>query len=217
MTILTAAVIAGFAVSAPRAKAATGSLTQVNDFGSNPGNLKMYKYVPNNLDTSNPHPLVVCLHGGAQGAQDIGDSTGYNELAKRRGFYMVYPEQRIGNNLCSCFNWFLLGDQEREHEEPLLIKQMVDYMKSNYNVDSDRVYVSGFSAGGYMVPVMLATYPDVFDGGVIMSGGPYKAARNVIEAFRVMWRCPDMPPSYWGALVRSAYWSYSGDYPEVSI
>src|SRR3954447_16827750 len=44
--------------------ALAASPVQVTSFGSNPGNLSMFKYIPSNL--KNPAPLVVVLHGCLQ-------------------------------------------------------------------------------------------------------------------------------------------------------
>lgn len=187
----------------------------VEDFGSNPGDLKMYKHVPDGEPTGSP--LVVVLHGCDQTAQYIADLSGYNEMADEYGFYVVYPQQRLTNNMARCFNWFSGADLERREGEPASIKKMVDYMKSNHEIDSDRIYVAGLSAGGYMSAILMATYPDVFDAGAIIAGGPYKAATNLQEGMSVTGSCPDRSPKEWGEIVRNAYPGYEGDYPELSI
>ena len=76
----------------------------------------------------------------------------------------MFPEQGSANNQNACFNWFEPGDIRRGAGEALSIKQMVDKMISDYDLDPERVFVTGLSAGGYMTTVMLATYPDVFAG-----------------------------------------------------
>ena len=50
------------------------ALTQVSGFGSNPGNLLMYKYVPAGLPSG--APLVVALHGCTQQASAYDAETG---------------------------------------------------------------------------------------------------------------------------------------------
>jgi PKD repeat protein len=59
-------------------------------------------------------------------------------------------------------------------------------VKSNENVDEDRVYVAGFSAGAYMVPNLLVEYADVFAAGGIHSGGMYDVAESQIEGNQVI-------------------------------
>ncbi len=56
--------------------------------------------------------------------------------------------------------------------EIALIVEMVNRMKSDFSIDDQRIYVEGLSAGGWMVPVLLATYPELFAGGATNAGGP---------------------------------------------
>jgi poly(3-hydroxybutyrate) depolymerase len=51
---------------------------------------------------------------------------------------------------------------QRGSGEPAIIDGMVNAVEQSYSVDTHRVYVAGFSAGGAMANVMGATYPDVF-------------------------------------------------------
>ena len=67
-----------------------------------------------------------------------------------------------------------------------------------------------------MTSVMLATYPDVFAGGAIIAGLPYRAATNVQQAFENMYQCPPRPARAWGDLVRRAS-PHKGPWPRVSV
>src|SRR4051812_14201494 len=61
------AACAAFGLTAGATIARSGTLSEVPSFGSNPGKLKMFKYVPTRLQE--PAPLVVVLHGCNQSAQ----------------------------------------------------------------------------------------------------------------------------------------------------
>jgi poly(hydroxyalkanoate) depolymerase family esterase len=189
-------------------------LTQVTSFGTNPGNLKMWKYVPAGVPAN--APLVVAMHGCAQTA-DAYTNTGWNALADQLKFYVVYPETNSNNNATSCFNWFEPGDIARGQGEALSIKQMVDKMKTDHSIDASRVFVTGLSAGAAMTHVMAAVYPDVFSGAAIMSGVPYKCALTMNDAFSCMNPGADKTASAWGDLVRGAWSGYTGRYPKISI
>src|SRR5215217_1918688 len=169
--------------SEPELRQSEQGLTQVTGFGSNPGNLAMYRHVPTGVPAN--APLVVVLHGCTQNATGM-EASGWTAAANVYKFYVVYPQQSSGNNATSCFNWFEPGDIARGSGEALSIKQMVDAMKAAYSIDASRVYVVGFSAGGYMAPALLATYPDVFSAGAINAGGPYKCATTMNAAFSCM-------------------------------
>lgn len=189
-------------------------LTQVTSFGTNPGALNMWKYVPASVPAN--APLVVVLHGCTQTA-DAYTAAGWNALADVLKFHVLYPEQVSGNNQNKCFNWFELGDITRGQGEALSIKQMVDKMKVDHSIDSARVYVTGLSAGGAMTHVMAATYPDVFAGAAVMAGIPYKCATSMTDAFSCMSPGVDKTPQQWGDLVRNAFAGYTGPYPKISI
>jgi poly(hydroxyalkanoate) depolymerase family esterase len=192
----------------------SAGLTQVTSFGTNPGNLNMYKYVPAGVPAN--APLVVAMHGCTQTASAY-QSAGWNALADLLKFYVVYPEQKSANNQNSCFNWFEVGDIARGQGEALSIKQMVDNMKASHSIDSGRVFVTGLSAGAAMTGVMAATYPDVFSGAAIMAGIPYKCATTMTDAFSCMSPGADKTPTQWGDLVRGAFSGYTGPWPKISI
>ncbi|WP_202867781.1 PHB depolymerase family esterase [Kribbella pittospori] len=80
------------------------NLVEITGFGSNPGNLKMYRYTPPGPAVG--RPVVVALHGCTQSASAYDDEPGWVALAQREGFAVVLPEQQSANNASKCFNWF---------------------------------------------------------------------------------------------------------------
>ncbi len=219
---LTAAVAVGAAVvllaalsvvamSSPARAAATPQ--EVTGFGSNPGNLRMFRYVPPELPGG--RPVVVAMHGCTQNAATYAADTGWMRLADTYKFSVVFPQQQTANNMNACFNWFEAGDTRRDSGEALSIKQMVDRTKRDNG--STSAYVSGLSAGGGMSSAMLAAYPDVFSGGGIIAGLPYGCANSVASAFTCMSPGVNKSPKEWGDKVRAAFPSYSGPRPKVSI
>ncbi|MDP1910436.1 MAG: PHB depolymerase family esterase, partial [Hyphomicrobium sp.] len=159
-------------------------LKELNEFGSNPGNLIVRTFVP---DTIKPNaPLVVVLHGCTQNAALYDTGSGWSDLAEREGFALLYPEQQRSNNANLCFNWYQPGDAARGKGEALSISQMVAHMTAQHGLDPSRVFVTGLSAGGAMASVMLATYPDLFAGGAVIAGLPFASARTLPEALERM-------------------------------
>jgi poly(hydroxyalkanoate) depolymerase family esterase len=189
-----------------------GQLTEVHEFGSNPGALRMFKYVP-----ANPEPaLVVVLHGCTQAAEDYNFGAGWSTLADRYGFMLLLPEQTPANNANKCFNWFLPHHCAREKGEAMSIRQMVETMIREHRIDRGRVFINGLSAGGAMSCVMLATYPDTFAAGAVIAGLPFGTAKNVNEAFESMFQVRVRSAPEWGDLVRAAS-PHRGPWPRLSV
>jgi len=117
-------------------------LTEVHGFGSNPGTLRMFKYVPAQPEQT----LVVVLHGGTQMAASYDLGAGWSTLAERYGFVLLLPQQQPANNPHRCFNWFLADDIERDKGEALSIRQMVEAIIRDHDIDRGRVFVTGLSA-----------------------------------------------------------------------
>jgi poly(hydroxyalkanoate) depolymerase family esterase len=202
--------------AAPTTNAHAGRLSPLTDFGSNPGSLKAYRYVPAD-DVRKGAALVVVLHGCGQSAAGYDQGAGWSHLAEEYGFVLLYPEQTRANNPNGCFNWFDQGHSRREAGEALSIRQMVSCTLERYpQIDSNKVFVTGLSAGGAMAAVMLAAYPDVFAAGAIIAGLPYGTAETVPQAFDRM-RGHGFPDSQQlEALVRDAS-DHEGPWPALSI
>jgi poly(hydroxyalkanoate) depolymerase family esterase len=200
------------ASAAPSATAP--SLREIATFGSNPGELRMFAYVPPAIG---PQPaLVVALHGCTQNARAFTVGTGWCDAADRHGFVVICPEQRTSNNPKNCFSWFLPTDIARDSGEALSIRQMIDKAVAEFGIDQKRIFITGLSAGGAMASVMLATYPEVFAGGAIIGGLPYGTAANVQEALDAMFN--DRVPSAraLGDRVRAAS-KNQGRWPRISV
>ena len=192
----------------------TDRLTDLPDFGTNPGMLRARIYVPANL--ADNAPLVVVLHGCTQSAAGYDQGSGWSALADLHGFAVLFPEQQRANNANLCFNWFVPEDTRRDSGEALSIRQMVEAMVVAHGIDRRRIFVTGLSAGGAMASVMLATYPDVFAGGAIIAGLPYGSAATIPEAFDRMRGHGGPSDQALQTLLRGAS-DHDGPWPTISV
>jgi feruloyl esterase len=191
----------------------TAALAEAS-FSPNPGNLSMFRYLPNGLKAGSP--LVVVLHGCGQTASGYAAGAGWCELAKELGFALLAPEQKAVNNPNNCFGWFNPEDTSRGQGECASIAAMIRKMVETDRLDGARVFVTGLSAGGAMTAAMLSTYPELFAGGAIIAGLPFGAAQNVRDALETMRSAPLRTPQQWGDPVRTAS-GHVGPWPKVSV
>jgi len=195
---------------------AHATLTQVTSFGSNPGALAMYEYVPANLPAN--QPLVVVLHGCTQTASSMVEA-GWNALADQYQFAVLYPQQQSANNPVECFNWAGeygdVANLTRGQGENQSIMSMIDTEIATHHVDTTRVYVAGFSAGAAFTAVLAATWPDRIAAAAVMSGVAYRCATSVADAYTCQSPGTSKTPAAWGDLVRAA--STVGHFPRMQL
>ncbi len=100
-------------------------------------------HVPKQYDPLRPTPLVVALHGGGRGGADESIVTGsgeqampfYQRLAEAWGWIVVCPTA-------------LAAPWSHRKNEPWM-DALLDEMRCLYNVDENRIYLTGHSMGGF--------------------------------------------------------------------
>ncbi|NYV76837.1 PHB depolymerase family esterase [Streptomyces sp. UH6] len=206
--------LAGFLLSAPNAQAA--SLTEVTNFGNNPGNLRMYEYVPASAGAR--PPVVVAVHYCTGTGPGFHSGTEFASLADRYGFIVVYPDANVSGQ---CFD--VSSPQALRHDggsDPTSIASMVRSVVQRHGADASRVYVTGASSGAMMTNVLLGDYPDVFKAGASFMGVPFGCFATTDGSG---WNsaCANgqisRTPQQWGDLVRAAYPGYDGPRPRVQL
>jgi poly(hydroxyalkanoate) depolymerase family esterase len=147
---------------------------------------RSYKvYVPARA-LAEPRSLLIMLHGCTQDPDDFAAGTRMNQLAEEYGFLVAYPGQPKSANPSSCWNWFNPRDQMRGTGEPAIIAALTANLITEYNIDRQRVFAAGLSAGGGMAAILGATYQDLYSGIGVHSGLPYRAASDVVSALAMM-------------------------------
>ena len=116
-------------------------------------------------------PLLFVLHGGGGNATNLQSSTfnRFNELADSQGFIVVYPEgfEKQWNDGRDVTGIATAWDENID--DVGFISEIVSILNRDYNIESNRIFTSGISNGGFMSSRLLCDRADLFRGGAIIT------------------------------------------------
>lgn len=106
------------------------------------------QYLPNNYNSSTESlPLVFVLHGLDGSAQQI-TSSGFNSIADTARFIPIYPQGKLnGFGQASWNNGTMVASNA---DDVGFIDTLIQHFEQQYNINSQKIYVCGFSEGGIM-------------------------------------------------------------------
>jgi poly(hydroxyalkanoate) depolymerase family esterase len=143
-------------------------------------------YLPPKNDFE-PMPLVVMLHGCKQNADEFAQGTRINLLADRYGFAVLYPEQSKHDHAHRCWRWYDDSGGGGGGEAASVVS-LVNAIVEQHDLDSERVYLAGMSAGAGLAALLAVRYPHVFAAVGLHSGVVFGEANSAIGAMDVMRR-----------------------------
>ncbi len=106
-------------------------------------------YVPALYDSNNPAPLVFALHGGGGTGKRMDKLTGFDALADRHGFIVIYPDA-VDKNWNDGRDLTNYRSQRENIDDVGFISALIDTISDQYTVDRTRVYTTGASNGAMM-------------------------------------------------------------------
>ena len=119
---------------------------------------KYLLYLPANFDESAPVPLVVALHGLTNNGNILFESSQFSIIADTANFVLAFPTA-LTNSLgqTAWNNGLIVGSGA---DDTGFLREMIGTISSEYNIDSDRVYMTGFSMGGFMSNRMACEFSE---------------------------------------------------------
>lgn len=127
-------------------------------------------YLPQSYNSSKKWPLILSLHGSGERGNNI-------ENVKKYGIHKILRENND-------FPFVVISPQCPSGEiwemQFSLLKELLNDIENNYNIDSERIYLTGYSMGGYGAWNFAILNPEIFAAIVPVSGGaisPQKALR----------------------------------------
>ena len=137
-------------------------------------------YVPKDYDCGEMYPLVVFLHGSEERGDD-------NEAQLKNGLQVMFNDvtSPIYDSIviapqCPRESWWTLANigtrsctiaGTPESRELIAVLKIMDELCGFYNVDRDRVYVTGISMGGFGTWDLLSRHGARFAAGMPICGG----------------------------------------------
>ena len=100
-------------------------------------------YRPTGWDKIKKMPLVLLLHGAGGDAEMMEQLTGFMAIAEREKFMLAYPEGMSQQ-------WNDGRGRNENINDVEFIRALIGFLKNEYNIDSNKVYVAGMSNGGFM-------------------------------------------------------------------
>jgi poly(3-hydroxybutyrate) depolymerase len=133
-------------------------------------------FIPENYNSSTSYPLVLCLHGSGEIGTD-------NEIHIRLHRLATSWADTINQNRWPCFvvapqcppdDYWVYDtfiDSVPISQALLASKNLLDTLATEFNIDQNRLYVTGLSMGGFATWDLIARYPNTFAGAIPMSAG----------------------------------------------
>lgn len=119
-------------------------------------------YIPEGYDKNRAYPLLVYLHGSGQDDRILEKSDFIKD-----GYIVIAPN---GRGVSNCYY-----TEESQQD----IREAIDDVEREFNIDKGRVVLSGFSMGGYGVFRTFIENPDRYSAIAIISGHPDLARKMV--------------------------------------
>ena len=95
------------------------------------------------MDNSQGVPLVLCFHGGGDSAMCMVALSDWHLVVAKYNFLLVSVENHLNSTATETMS-------------------LIAHLKEKYNIDSERIYATGFSMGGCKSWDMYQEYPTVF-------------------------------------------------------
>lgn len=148
-------------------------------------------HVPPGYTGNKALPLVMVLHGCNQTHRDIKAISAFDTISDRAGFLVVYPFVRAVNGYFgmgnqNCWGWWLPSEIRSGAGEVEDLWQIIEEIKTHYNVDSQRIHVTGLSSGAGMTVAMLVAHAGRIASGATVAGVPYYETSRAVKVLQLL-------------------------------
>lgn len=130
-----------------------------------------------------PRPVIINIHGGPEGQSQPGYLGANNYYLNELGVVLIYPNVR---GSAGYGRTFLNLDNGSKREDSVKdIGALIDWIKTQPNLDASRIMVTGGSYGGYMTLATMTHYSDKLRCGLDIVGiSNFRTFLERTEAYR---------------------------------
>lgn len=115
------------------------------------GGVERRALVVNAIADGRVRPAVLVLHGGAGSAEEQRHKTGFDEVALRENFIVVYPEGTEWKPGRHAWNTgYLQRHQVGQADDIRFLDTLINRLVERYGADPSRIYMTGGSNGAMM-------------------------------------------------------------------
>jgi polyhydroxybutyrate depolymerase len=114
---------------------------------------KYAMHFPPNFTNTDLVPILFMLHGGGGTMLNAQNFTNLNQVSNANGFIAVYPEG-YGVIPSGGFSWADGRGTSADIagiDDLGFINKLLDTLMANYTIDTNKIYICGFSNGGFMI------------------------------------------------------------------
>ena len=104
-------------------------------------------YVPASYTAGTDVPLIINLHGYTSNASEQMAYGDFRSISDTAGFIVVHPQGTLDNQSTTHWN---VGWGGSTVDDVGFLSALIDDLASQYSIDTDRVYSTGMSNGGFM-------------------------------------------------------------------
>jgi predicted peptidase len=150
-------------------------------YGNDKGDTLLYRQLYPDSDTLRKYPLVIFLHGSGERGHDNDAQLKWGVMNFATDQNMVlHPAFVIAPQCPEGSSWSNLSRDRNKLEVTLqttptkpmeLLIGLIHKMIKTFNIDSNRIYITGLSMGGFGTYDAIERYPHLFAAAVPVCGG----------------------------------------------
>ncbi len=126
-----------------------------------------YLFVPPGVSAQHPAPLIITLHGSGRDGKTL--VAQWQDLAEKEGIVLAGPDSSDSVHWAS------------PQDGPLLLRDLVEEIKSKYPIDPRRVYLLGHSAGAVFTLQMACLESEYFAAAAAHAGSVEPAYHSLFD------------------------------------